>query len=132
MELADLQAELDDIRQQTACTGADRAWKIASRIAVALAVPAIVGSWSWFADLAKVVQRNDSRIEMIEATRFLSADAAAMESRLLQALARQREEVPRWLQDAISRIEKDGAAAQQKLEAMTERLSRIEAKLENK
>ena len=132
MELADLQAELDNIRQQTACTGADRAWKVASRVVVSLAVPAVIGSWSWFADLAKAVQRNDSRIEMIEATRFLSADAAAMESRLLQALARQREEVPRWLQDAISRIEKDGSSARQKLEAMTERLSRIEAKLEEK
>ena len=132
MELADLQAELYNIRQQTACTGADRAWKVASRVVVSLAVPAVIGSWSWFADLAKAVQRNDSRIEMIEATRFLSADAAAMESRLLQALARQREEVPRWLQDAISRIEKDGSSARQKLEAMTERLSRIEAKLEEK
>ena len=132
MELADLQTELDNIRQQTACTGADRAWKVASRVVVSLAVPAVIGWWSWFADLAKAVQRNDSRIEMIEATRFLSADAAAMESRLLQALARQREEVPRWLQDAISRIEKDGSSARQKLEAMTERLSRIEAKLEEK
>lgn len=132
MDIADLQDELDEIRQQTACNGADKAWKVAGRIVVALAVPAVIGSWSWFADLAKVVQRSESRIEMIEATRFLSADAAAMESRLLQAIARQREEVPRWLQDAISRIEKDGSSARQKLEAMTERLSRIEAKLEEK
>ena len=132
MDIADLQEELEEIRQQTACSSVDRAWKIAGRIAIALTVPVIVGSWSWFADLAKAVQRSESRIEMIEATRFLSADAAAMESRLLQAIARQREEVPRWLQDAISRIEKDGATARQKLEAMTERLSRIEAKLESK
>ena len=106
----------------------DMIWTWAGR-AMLVALTAIsarmFGAWD---DLAVQVQLNKDSIRTLELSQFSAEQGRQLESRLMARM----EEPPRWLTESVGRLERAAERIDTQVEAMRERLVRLEATLEKK
>jgi hypothetical protein len=83
------------------------------------------GAWD---DLAVQVQLNKDSIRTLELSQFTAEQGRQLETRLMARM----EEPPRWLTESVGRLERAAERIDTQVEAMRERLVRLEASLEKK
>lgn len=107
---------------------ADMIWTWAGR-AMLVALTAFAGrALSAWDDLAVRVAENQNAIRVLELNQFSAEQGRQLESRLMARM----EEPPRWLTESVGRLERAAERIDTQVEAMRERLVRLEATLEKK
>ena len=106
----------------------DVLWCWAGRImlvALTLFAGRAVTAWD---DLSGQVNANARAIQILELSQFTADSGRALEARLMARM----EEPPRWLTESVARLERAAERIDTQVEAMRERLVKIEAGLERK
>lgn len=96
-------------------------------VAVRLLIPTVFGLVAWLWTLEEQAHRHDVRLSRIEESRFTNNDGAS----LLQSI---RDELrtnypPKWLTDAIVRMESAAQVTEARFVEVTERLIRLEEQI---
>jgi len=107
---------------------ADLIWTWAARgmLVILTTISArMFGAWD---DLAVQVQLNKDSIRTLELSQFTAEQGRQLETRLMARM----EEPPRWLTESVGRLERAAERIDTQVEAMRERLVRLEASLEKK
>lgn len=132
---SDLWNEIERLRREVEPRPRDRIAETAMRIIAGVTVASLVGVFAWLAALAGSVQNNAHDIDLIRSTRFTAEMGAALRADLLDRMA----QTPRWLNEAMIRLEKTAEKVEQRfdgfeqrLDEMETRLNRIETKLEGR
>lgn len=106
----------------------DMIWTWAGR-AMLVALTAFAGrAFSAWDDLAVRVVENQNAIRVLELNQFSAEQGRQLEARLMARM----EEPPRWLTESVGRLERAAERIDSQVEAMRERLVRLEATLEKK
>lgn len=104
----------------------DMVWTWAGRAMLVALTTFAARALSAWDDLAGQVASNQNAIRVLEVNQF-SADAGRqLEARLVARMA----EPPRWLTESVGRLERAAERIDTQVEAMRERLVRLEAQLE--
>lgn len=106
----------------------DMIWMWAGRVML-VALTAFAGrAFSAWDDLAVRVVENQNAIRVLELNQFSAEQGRQLEARLMARM----EEPPRWLTESVGRLERAAERIDSQVEAMRERLVRLEATLEKK
>lgn len=129
-DLEEMRAELRSMRRDIGQTSADRAWKIAGRVATTLALPALVGFGGWLSDLAERVAGNSNRILVLETNEFTADDGRRLIEQIRQEL--RDNYPPEWLRQAVTRLEGQATRLAEKLDKLDDRLDLVELRGKDK
>lgn len=96
-------------------------------IAIKVAIPVVIGIVGWVYAIESETDRIASRIEVVEQTRFTDKDG----NRLLETLHNEirTNYPPRWLSDAVVRIEAATQANAARFIELSERIIRLESSI---
>lgn len=101
-DLQTIRRDLDLIAKRTRPGQWDKAWQMAGRVLIAVAIPSLAAFGAWLGELHSRVDANASKIALFEHVQFTREMGYAMEARLVT----QMQQPPRWLTDAVLRLEK--------------------------
>lgn len=103
----------------------DVAWVFVGRVVLVSLVPLGTCSLTSWNEMSTAVAENQREIQSMKLLGFTQDQAAALEARIMLKL----ESPPRWLTDAVLRLEKAAERMDDQVTAMNTRLVRIESKI---
>ena len=125
--LESIRHDLDELRKRSERRPADLVWQWLGRLVSLAVVPSIVAFSSWLSSLSERVIENQNRLNVIDATRYTSADGSAMEARLLRAIAVEHPMVS----ESLGRLERIVDKIDGKVDSIDARLVKLESRMKD-